>query len=111
MVKRVTNYFKGPREQYFCFIDRVPNSIESAYAAAVLAAGPEETISVYHATIHAGPWDRLPIIGHRARKDIWQDLGAVIADADERERLLSELYAVDAAFAEVGRSTPLQAVA
>jgi hypothetical protein len=101
------NYFKTKSGQIFFFTQGVPESIEDAYVAAYLTT---ERISIYKAATVAGPWDALPIIGHRTRSEILRDMAAE-SDEDKLEVLADELDSFDECFYSIDRVVPLQAVA
>lgn len=100
------NYFKAAGHLFF-FHDAVPESVESAFRAAVFVA---ENPAIFRPSQFAGPWDACPVIGHRPRADILRDLSTE-TDEEELLRLSDELVALETCFEDVGRKAPLMAVA
>ncbi len=105
---RCTNYFKSVRNQFFPFADNVPESIRAAYDSALKE---DPSPAVYRPTVHPGPWDSSPIIGHRSRADILRELNNAGDDDQEISRLHDELSALHTVFLNSGRTVPLAAVA
>lgn len=101
------NYFKSRNGHVFFFFDNVPESVESAYRAAVFV---DDAPSIFRPPQFAGPWDACPIVGHRPRTEILRDLSTE-TDKEELANLASELQAVEGAFLDAGRPVPLQSVA
>lgn len=101
------NYFKTHNGHLFFFHDSVPESVESAYRTALLL---DENPSVFRPARFAGPWDACPVIGHRRREEILQDLSSE-TDEEELSRLVDELTAFDSTFIDVGRQVPQQVAA
>lgn len=106
------NYFRCAERLYF-FVDTIPESIESAFEIASLTG---ETVTIFRPCPIAGPWDRLPIVGHRSRGAILKDIAAEEAkesiDVGELLLLNEELKNYDNLFHSVGRDTvPLQVAA
>lgn len=99
------NYFRVGKH-VITFNDKVPESVESAYSTAQLLGEPV----LFRPVPTAGPWDRLELVGLRNRTKILADL-KIESDEEEREKLHDELTAITIAWADVGRSVPLMAVA
>lgn len=102
----VNNYFKMRGGYVVFFDDRKASSVTKAFNK-VKAIGVEA--SIYRPTRIAGPWDQVPIIGHRDRASILRDLAS--ASPEELPNLNNELAQIQAAFAAAGRQVPPQAVA
>ncbi len=101
------NYLKTKSGRIFTFVDTVPESLESAWLAAVFDGTP---ICIYRPARFEGPWDTCPVIGHRTRGEVLADL-SMESDEDELDRLHDELSSLDYEYQRVGRRVPLTAVA
>ncbi len=95
------NYFKTKSRIFF--FSEVPSlEYRNAYEAYVAAEATGESISICRVTKKPGVWDRVPVVGHRARGAIVRDLDRV-RSPEAKEKLHQELDALTACFTSVGR--------
>ena len=101
MTSSVTNYFKTSSGDLFFFVDSVPESVESAFAAATSCAATliNSELSVYRPLALKGPWERCKIVGHRSYASIRYDLSTV-TEREKREALEDELAALQVRYAQ-----------
>jgi hypothetical protein len=110
MQDMTSNYFvsqtdKGPK--YFFFNGDMPGSVTKAWNKAKKA---NRNPAVFRPTGVAGPWDNAPVVGHRPRMQIINDI-SFATEKDDLEALGHELSQLHEEFARVGRVVPPQAVA
>lgn len=101
------SYFKSWSGNLFFFNPRSLHEVRAAYDAAMAT---QEVVSMYTVPSMSGPWDKLPVIGHRPRTMILKDLGSP-ESSEEREALELELDSLARRFSASGRTLPLSAVA
>ncbi len=100
------NYFKASGVHFF-FND---NDADDTLRAFELADAVGTEVSMWKVPEHAGPWDRVGVIGHRLRGEILAELG--VALEEDVELLTRELAMLDHEYLCVGRLTvPPQLVA
>lgn len=102
--KRVYNYF------FFNDVS-IKQTAKAFEAAAQVVSGDLSKLAFFQPPVHAGPWDRAGIIGHRRRSAILADIVGE-EDPEELDHRRQELERLDATYHAVGREkTPVDLVA
>ncbi len=96
----VTNYFKSNSGLIYFFVDTIPESIESAWAAVQLF---DRAPAVWRPVGTPGEWDKCQVIGHRTYEDIQQDL-SIVTKREDRLDLEYELASLQSCYAKAGRT-------
>lgn len=93
----------------FHFDDRIRDDIADAYVKAMVlkeTTNVPTTTSMWRPPVSAGPWDELPLIGHRPKEAIESDLLLAQQQDDvvEMEARLSELTMLNSRYSRRGQS-------